>query len=1675
MTRGASKFCAAAFVGLILLSGIVTAVLSQPVAEAANPAFVQARAKQITSGTVNSLAFANANTVGNLILVYVVWDNSGPVTLRDSRGNGYASVAPPTAWGANGTWRSQMFYAKDIAGGTNTVTATFQGAITSFGRLYIHEYSGLDRAAPLDVSKVSTGTSRAMDSGPATTSNANDVIFGAGSSTNSVTAAGTGFTTRLNANRSRTEDKTVTTAGPNSATATQNGTRWVMHMAAFKVDATDRNAPTAPAGLAATPASGSRIDLNWAAATDDVGVAGYKVFRNGTQVADITATSYSDTGLDDATAYSYTVRAYDAAGNTSAASNTASATTLDATPPSVPGGLAAQAVSSAQVNLSWSASSDNVGVTGYKVFRDGTLVTTTTGTSYQDTGRSAGTTYSYTVLARDAAGNESAKSPAVTATTPAPDTSPPGASITAPAAGSVVSGSVTVSAAATDNVAVAGVQFLRDGAALGSEDTTAPYSITWDTTTVSNGVYTLQARARDTAGNLGTSSSSVTVTVSNSAPPPTAGLVSGWSFNENLGTTVNDVSGNGNTATAVSGPTWTTGKYNGGLRFDGVNDYLTVQNSPTLNFSGSAMTLSMWINPLGGSGDQVPFAKFWSDTMTSPVYQYALELDGGTTPHFYIGTASGLTGAYMSTPLAVGQWSHLAVVFNGSQVQFYVNGSLVSSPPLSGNISARDSLLYMAADRRPAQFFKGTLDDVRLYDRAETALEVMGDMNRPLTAGPSDPTAPSVSITSPAEGDVVSGARTILADASDDEGVAGVQFYVDGNAQGPEDTIAPYAANWDTRATPNGAHVVNARARDTDNKTTVTPPVNVTVANTDGFQNEVLATGFNLPTAMKFLPDGRLLLTELAGKILVVPPPYTTPDPTPFLQITNIASGGVQAGLFDLALDPNFSTNHYFYVFYTTATPGSDRLSRFTANSTLTGTVPGSERVLYQDPEAAHIEHHGGAITFGNDGMIYFTTGEHFQGTPSQDLNSPRGKIHRIWPDGLVPTDNPFYDGSGPHWDSVWAYGLRNPFRAYFDRPTGRLFVGDVGGNGSDSWEEVNVGVRGANYGWPDVEGPCSAPCTNPFYSYIHDGNGSSITGGFVYHGTQFPSGMQGNYFFADYSGRWIKRMAFDSNGNFNGVFNFEPVTGNNSAGDIVYLTEGPDGALYYLDLGYADTTGTFGISKLRRIRYLPSNQAPVALASADKTSGPAPLDVNFSSAGSNDPEGQPITYSWDFGDGSSSTAANPSHTFAGAGQYVVRLTVSDDENSSVSTPLTISVGSPPTAAITAPTDGATFRAGDVISYSGNATDPDDGNLPASAYTWNIDFLHDTHVHPGAAINGVASGTFVIPNSGHDFEGNTRYRITLTVTDSNGLKDTKSVIVWPQKVNLPFDTSPSGLSVYVDGVARTAPFVLDTLVGFNHTVEARDQTSGGNTYTFTSWSDGGAQSHAITAPNTAQSYTASYSLASAPSGLAAAWGFNEASGTTTADASGNNNTATLLGGPTRVAGKYGNALSFDQVNDYLSVPNSSSLNFSGNAATLSMWLNPAPISGDSVVLGKFWNTNMSSPYYQYGLELNGGTTPHFYVGTASGVTSAYMTTPLALGQWTHLAVVFDGLTAQFYVNGAMVRSMSLVASITARGMPLRMGADANTGQFYKGLLDNVRIYSRALSGTEVTTDMNSGL
>ena len=257
----------------------------------------------------------------------------------------------------------------------------------------------------------------------------------------------------------------------------------------------------------------------------------------------------------------------------------------DTTAPSTPTGLTATPVSTTQINLSWTASTDNVGVTGYQVFRNGNQIATTTTPSYSNTGLSPSTSYSYAVKAVDAAGNLSALSATVSATTPAADTTAPTVALTSPPA-STVSGTVAVSATASDNVGVAGVQFLLDGANLGAEDTASPYSVSWDTTAVANGSHVLLARARDAAGNV-TTSSSVTVTVSN---VQAAGLAAAYAFNETSGTTAADASGHGITGTLTNGPTFTAGKYGNAVNLDGINDYVDLGNPTALQLTGSMTT-----------------------------------------------------------------------------------------------------------------------------------------------------------------------------------------------------------------------------------------------------------------------------------------------------------------------------------------------------------------------------------------------------------------------------------------------------------------------------------------------------------------------------------------------------------------------------------------------------------------------------------------------------------------------------------------------------------------------------------------------------------------------------------------------------------------------------------------------------------------------------------------------------------------------------------------------------------------------------------------------------------------------------------------------------------------------------------------------------------------------------
>jgi glucose/arabinose dehydrogenase len=927
-----------------------------------------------------------------------------------------------------------------------------------------------------------------------------------------------------------------------------------------------------------------------------------------------------------------------------------------------------------------------------------------------------------------------------------------------------------------------------------------------------------------------------------------------------------------------------------------------------------------------------------------------------------------------------------------------------------------------------------------------------------VTTAACDTTPPTVQLTSPPPGPV-GGTVSVAASATDNRGVAGVRFRLDGNDLGPEDTSAPYEVQWDTTESAAGNHTLTAVARDASGNTTTSDPVAVTVTDTTPqFVNDRVVIGLDEPTAIAFTPDGRMLVAERDGTVWVVQPGAGSVDPVPLIQLPDVPTDN-ERGLLGLAVDPAFALNGHFYVFYTHNSL-RNRVSRFTVGG---GTA--SEFVVWENTVSANIWHQGGDLEFGPDGFLYISVGDHLNAQSAQSLTSYNGKILRLAVDGSAPADNPFHDGAGPNMDAIWVRGLRNPFRFSIDQPTGRMMIGDVG---EGLWEEINIGTRGANYGWPQCEGTCgTSGMTNPAYTYPHANHDASVTGGFIYRGSQFPAEYRGEYFFADYAMNWIKRLSLDGAGNVTAVKNFEPPDGRNDGpyGDIVALAEGPDGSLWYVDAGPFEQNNAGAV---RRIRNLNADQPPTAVAAGEPTSGPAPLEVAFSSAGSADPEGQPITYRWDFGDGTSSTDANPSHTYSESGRYTARLTTSDGSSETISGPVTITAGSPPTARILAPTAGQTFRAGDVISFSGEGTDPDDGALGGSALSWKVVFHHDSHIHPVLDGVGGSSGSLTVPDSGHSFHGDTSYEIVLTATDEDGISSSSSVRLQPDKAPVSLTASRSGLNLLLDGITRATPFAQDEIVGFRYAVDApTPQTVGATRYAFASWSDGGAKAHTVTVPPGGLNLAATYQPdTSVPPGLVAAYGFNEGSGTTVSDASGTGNHGTATSTSWAPAGRYGTALSFNGSSSWVTVPDSPSLDLT-TGVTLEAWVNPVQTlwSWRTVI---FKQTTDGMAYALYAAD--GANRPTGQVNIA-GEQNAVTPTALPLNTWTHLATTYDGTTLRLYVNGTQVASKPQTGSATVSTGVLRIGRNSIWNEAFNGLIDEVRIYNRALSAAEIQGDM----
>lgn len=656
------------------------------------------------------------------------------------------------------------------------------------------------------------------------------------------------------------------------------------------------------------------------------------------------------------------------------------------------------------------------------------------------------------------------------------------------------------------------------------------------------------------------------------------------------------------------------------------------------------------------------------------------------------------------------------------------------------------------------------------------------------------------------------------------------------------------------------------------------------------FEQLTLISELSYPTAMAWAPDGRLFVAEQDGRVRVASPQLVL-QARPLLDISDHVNSYGDRGLLGIALDADFETNGFLYLLYThehdpTHQDGAKvaRLSRITVRSDNTVENP-------EDPEtiilgtssevqcpvlgeldcipSEHVGHTIGTVRAGIDGTLWVGAGDATWPTDLDDprlfrpydVNSYAGKILHVDRNGHGLPGHPFCPGEEDLTKTctkVYARGFRNPFRFSLS-PDGGVAVGDVGWN---EYEELNLITRGGNYGWPCYEGPIRTPglealarCEDeyakegganaalpPIYAYENTG-GASIIGAPTYQGALYPPAFQGEMFVGDTAHGWLRRLRPSSSGSVPQVTDFA----DGLDGWVVDLTTAPNGDLVYVTLS----------GDIRRIVYAPGNKTPIARAHASKQWGAMPLQVQFSSDGTSDPDGDALTFTWDFGDGSpGGSGLNAMHVYDAPGAYVASLTVSDAGGKEATAHVPIWAGNePPALEIERVGGGSTYRAGERISLTGRASDPDEGPLGDAALGWEVTLRHRDHIHPLYRTRG-PSTSFVV-DDGHDSDSH--YEVTLTAVDAEGLRVSKTLELHPETVDLTISSSPPGAPITYGGSPAKAPFHHAAAVGVRTTISAAESFSrDGRLYRFERWSDGGEIVHAITVPNQTTEFIAYY-------------------------------------------------------------------------------------------------------------------------------------------------------------------------------------------------------------------------
>ncbi|MFF5115014.1 ThuA domain-containing protein [Streptosporangium sp. NPDC000509] len=611
------------------------------------------------------------------------------------------------------------------------------------------------------------------------------------------------------------------------------------------------------------------------------------------------------------------------------------------------------------------------------------------------------------------------------------------------------------------------------------------------------------------------------------------------------------------------------------------------------------------------------------------------------------------------------------------------------------------------------------------------------------------------------------------------------------------------------------------------------------------FEKVTLDDNTSNPMMTDIAKDGRVFYIDRLGDVKVI----KTNGSTVTAGRLNVFTAN-ESGLLGLALDRNFDTNNWLYLFYSPVGQNVDRLSRFTVNGDSLDFS--SEKVVLNVPvQRAECCHHGGGMLMDHKtGDLWLATGDNTNPfasdgyTPideqsgrsswdaqrtSGNTNDLSGKLLRITPqaDGTytVPSGNLFPAGTAKTKPEIYAMGFRNPFRMGLDPKTGFPMVADYGPDAGSA--NANRGPRGTvewnlvdkpgNYGWPFCVGDntpyndynfatktsgavfnCAATTNDSpnntglttlppaiaakiWYTSATNANsfpelnGGAPMAGPVYRydadlasTVKWPAYWDGKAIFGEWNTN--KMFSFQLNEAGTAQIKINQILRSMSFKRPMDIKFGPDGALYLIEWG-SGFGGDNADSGIYRIEYTKGVRPPVARVSADKTDGPAPLTVQFSSQGSSDPDGKPITYSWDFdGNGTSdSTDANPSHTYTQAGQYSAVLTVSNADGVTATANLPITVGNTrPTVTLELPPNGGFFEFGDQVKYKIVVTDPEDGTIDCDDIQIQAYLGHDSHGHPLDQHQGCEGTIQTLSDSGHGIDDNLFYILEASYTDKGG-------------------------------------------------------------------------------------------------------------------------------------------------------------------------------------------------------------------------------------------------------------------------------------------------------------------